>query len=58
MMVSDIINKPKLEERVNKKQREKIEQEIQLHINHQLFIKGYITESMYMRAQNMICKQE
>lgn len=35
---------------------QELTKEIELHINHQLYIKGYITEDMYIKANEMICK--
>lgn len=33
-----------------------LKREVKLHINEQLYSKGYITEEMYKKAKNLILK--
>lgn len=46
---------------INDEKRREIDIEVKLHINKQLFKKGYITEEMYQKANDMIlctCKSK
>lgn len=41
---------------ISDEKRREIDMEVKLHINKQLFEKGYITEEMYQKANDMILK--
>lgn len=41
---------------VDNEKRREIDMEVKLHINKRLFEKGYITEEMYQKANEIILK--